>query len=84
MYKVISNLLFFLVIVMIGLTAYSMFSGKVEFIPYIQILFALVLVSWGTLEYKIEFKEDGKKTFYLYFVLAIISFGAAIFNFLGD
>lgn len=79
MYNTISNVLFFLVLVMIGITAYSMFSGKVELIPYIQMIFAFFLVTWGILEYK----EDGKKTSFLYFGLAFIATIAAFYNFFG-
>lgn len=79
MQKTISNLLFFLVLIMIGITGYSMFSGKIELIPYIQVVFAAVLITWGIIEYK----EDGKKTSYLYFALALIAIIAALYNFFG-
>jgi len=78
MQNMISNILVLLVVAMIGLTGYSIISGKVFMIPYIQIVFALVLVTWGTIEYK----EEGKKASFLYFGLAFIALVAAIFNFL--
>lgn len=76
MYHAMSNILFFLVIVLIGLTGYSFFSGKVVMIPYIQFVFAAVLIVWGVIEYM----DEGKKFSFFYFGLALIAGIAGIYN----